>query len=208
VLLNGSALAINWAQANVPAIVEAWYPGQAAGTAIADVIFGDYNPGGRLPVTFYSSVNDLPPFEDYDMAGRTYRFFEGEPLYPFGHGLSYTSFEYSNLQTTRDILPKDGTINISVDVTNTGRRSGDEVVQLYVEYPDSDVDRPLKELKGFERISVDPGQTAVVEFVLPARELAYWNPDRQNWVVEARPIEIQIGASSTDIRLKRAVAVE
>jgi beta-glucosidase len=208
VLLNGSALAVSWADENVPAIVEAWYPGQAAGTAIADVLFGDYNPAGRLPVTFYKSVADLPPFDDYDMAGRTYRFFEGEPLYPFGHGLSYTTFEYSNLRTDTDTIPSDGEITVSLDVTNTGSRSGDEVVQLYVRYPNSDVDRPIKELKGFERISTDPGQTKSVAFKLPARELAYWSVDRHDWVVEAKPVEIQVGASSEDIRLSREMAVE
>jgi beta-glucosidase len=123
VLLNGSALAINWEARNIPAIVEAWYPGQAAGTAIADVLFGDYNPGGKLPVTFYKSVNDLPSFEDYHMKGRTYRYFQGEPLYPFGHGLSYTSFDYTDLRV-------DGKI-VSVNVTNTGKVDGEEVVQVY-----------------------------------------------------------------------------
>src|SRR2546425_3419193 len=110
VLLNGSALAVTWAQQHVPAIVEAWYPGQAGGTAIADVLFGDYNPGGRLPVTFYHSVNELPPFDDYRMAGRTYRFFQGEPLYPFGFGLSYTRFKYRKLRTSAKTFPADGAI--------------------------------------------------------------------------------------------------
>ncbi|HUF10326.1 MAG TPA: glycoside hydrolase family 3 C-terminal domain-containing protein, partial [Rhodothermales bacterium] len=208
VLLNGSALAVNWAQDNVPAIVEAWYGGQAAGTAIADVIFGDYNPAGRLPVTFYQSVADLPPFEDYSMSGHTYRFFEGEPLYPFGHGLSYTTFEYSNLQTNQESIARDGEITVTVDVTNTGLRSGDEVVQLYVRYLESDVDRPVKELKGFERISIDPGHTESVEFKVPVRELAYWDVDRKAWIVETKPVAIQVGASSADIRLSREINVE
>src|SRR5438067_12372754 len=127
VLLNGSALAVNWAQQHVPAIVEAWYPGQAAGSAIADVLFGDYNPGGRLPVTFYKSVDDLPPFDDYRMAGRTYRFFKGTPLYSFGYGLSYTTFAYKNLRTSADTLRAGDTITIRVDITNTGRRRSDDV---------------------------------------------------------------------------------
>ncbi|HET8657223.1 MAG TPA: glycoside hydrolase family 3 C-terminal domain-containing protein, partial [Longimicrobiaceae bacterium] len=126
VLLNGSALSVDWAQSHIPAIVEAWYPGQAAGTAIADVLFGDYNPAGRLPVTFYRSVNDLPPFEDYSMANRTYRYFAGTTLYPFGYGLSYTSFAYRNLRTDRDAFASGDTLRISVDVTNTGKRAGDE----------------------------------------------------------------------------------
>src|SRR5882724_6647812 len=121
VLLNGSALSINWEDKNIPAIVEAWYPGQAAGTAIADVLFGDYNPAGRLPVTFYRDTTDLPPFGDYRMAGRTYRFFEGTPLYPFGHGLSYTSFTYANLRTSADTLRAGDHITIRIDVANTGK---------------------------------------------------------------------------------------
>src|SRR5438132_8109720 len=137
VLMSGSAVAVSWAQEHVPAILEAWYPGQAGGTAIAQVLFGAYNPGGRLPVTFYRDVADLPPFEDYRMAGRTYRFFEGVPLYPFGYGLSYTTFRYERLRVSRDTLRGDDSMTVAVDVTNTGARGGDEVVQLYVRYPHS-----------------------------------------------------------------------
>ena len=149
VLMSGSAVAVNWAQDHVPAIVEAWYPGQASGTAIADVLFGDYNPAGRLPVTFYKSVNDLPPFDDYKMAGRTYRFFNGAPLYPFGFGLSYTTFAYKNIRTSAESMAKDGSVTVSVDVTNTGTRAGDEVVQLYVRHVGSSVERPKKDLRGY-----------------------------------------------------------
>jgi len=207
VLLNGSALAVNWAQENVPAIVEAWYPGQAAGTAIADVLFGDYNPAGRLPVTFYRSVDDLPPFENYNMAGRTYRFFEGEPLYPFGHGLSYTTFGYTNLRTSAEALAAGSTVTLSVDVTNTGSRAGDEVVQLYVRYPDSAVARPVKELKGFARITLQPGETKTVQLPLKADELRYWDAETDQWVLEGKPVQIQVGASSADIRLEHTVNV-
>src|SRR5439155_16272699 len=122
VLLNGSALAVNWAEQHVRATVETWYGGQAAGGALADVLFGDYNPGGRLPLTFYKSVADLPPFDDYRMEGRTYRFFTGTPLYPFGYGLSYTSFAYQNLRTSADTLAAGDTLTVRVDVTNTGKR--------------------------------------------------------------------------------------
>src|SRR2546427_753280 len=132
VLMSGSAVAVNWAQEHVPAIVEAWYGGQAAGSALADVLFGDYNPGGRLPVTFYTSVDDLPPFDDYRMAGRTDAVFQGAPLYPFGDGLSYTTFAYRNLRTSSARLRAADTLIVRVDVTNTGRRAGDEVAQLYV----------------------------------------------------------------------------
>ena len=207
VLLNGSALAVNWAQQHLPAIVEAWYPGQAAGTAIADVLFGDYSPGGRLPVTFYSSADDLPPFEDYRMAGRTYRFFKGTPLYPFGYGLSYTTFKYKNLRTSARTLPGDGTITVRVEVTNTGRRAGDEVVQLYVRHLGSAVERPNRDLRGYRRITLEPGETRRVEFPLAASSLAYWNPDAHRWVVEDEPVRIEVGASSADIRLATEIRV-
>jgi beta-glucosidase len=208
VLLNGSALAVNWADENVPAILEAWYPGQAAGTAIADVLFGDYNPGGRLPITFYRSVDDLPPFESYDMAGRTYRFFDGEALYPFGHGLSYTTFGYADLRTDPEGIAADGAITVSVNVTNTGDMAGDEVVQLYVAYPGSGVERPIRDLRGFDRVDLDPGETRTVTFELTGRDLAYWDPDADRWVVEEGRVRLEVGASSGDIRLEREIAVQ
>jgi beta-glucosidase len=207
VLLNGSALAVNWANENVPALLEAWYPGQAGGTAIADVLFGDYNPGGRLPITFYRSVDDLPPFEDYAMKGRTYRFFAGQPLYPFGHGLSYTTFTYDHLQTSADALPANDTITISVDVTNSGSRAGDEVVQLYIQHTGSTVERPRQELKGYRRIRLEAGETRSVQFRLAASALAYWDAAGDRWVVEEQPVRIRVGASSADIRVERTVTV-
>ena len=207
VLLNGSAVAVNWAQDHVPAIVEAWYPGQAAGTAIADVLFGDYNPGGRLPVTFYKSVTDLPAFDDYRMAGRTYRFFNGAPLYPFGHGLSFTTFAYKNLQTSADRLSSNGSITVRVDVTNTGSRAGDEVVQLYAQHVGSKVERPREDLRGYKRVALNPGQTKTVEFVVPASSLAYWDVATHAWVVEADTVRFRVGASSADIRLEKTVNV-
>src|SRR5436309_5930638 len=207
VLLNGSALAVGWAQQHVPAIVEAWYPGQAGGTAIADVLFGDYNPGGRLPVTFYKSVDDLPPFDDYRMEGRTYRFFKGTPLYPFGYGLSYTSFAYKQLRTSAGTLRADDTLTVRVDVTNTGQREGDEVVQLYVRHLGSRVTRPREDLRGYRRVTLRPGETRTVQFPLVAASLAYWNPDSHRWVVEDEPVEIAVASSSADLRLRRTVRV-
>jgi len=207
VLLNGSALAVNWAQQHVPAIVEAWYPGQAAGTAIADVLFGDYNPGGRLPVTFYSGLADLPPFEDYRMSGRTYRFFRGTPLYPFGHGLSYTTFRYKNLHTSAGRLPGDSAITVRVEVTNSGRRAGDEVVQLYIRHLGSAVERPNRDLRGYRRVTLEPGETRTVEFPLAASSLAYWDAKTHRWVVEDEPVRIEVGASSADIRLAKKIRV-
>ena len=208
VLLNGSALAINWADENVPAILEAWYPGQAAGTAIADVLFGDYNPAGRLPVTFYHSVEDLPPFDDYDMTNRTYRFFEGEPLYAFGHGLSYTSFEYGNLTLDRSALSAGESATVSLDITNTGGRDGDEVVQLYVSFPGSTIERPRKELKGFARVSVPAGDTARVDLPLKADDLRFWDVDAGGWALEPGEVTIMVGASSADVRLTGTISTK
>ena len=207
VLLNGSALAVHWAQEHVPAVVEAWYPGQAGGAALADVLFGDYNPGGRLPVTYYRSAADLPPFGDYAMRGRTYRFFGGTPLYPFGHGLSYTTFGYRNLATSAGTLVAGDTLRVRVDVTNTGRRVGDEVVQLYVRHPNSAVERPRRDLRGYQRVTLRPGQTRTVEFPLPAASLAYWDAGAHRWTLEGGPVQLEVGASSADVRLTRTVHV-
>jgi len=161
VLLNGSALAVNWAKDHIPAIVEAWYPGQSGGTAIADVLFGDYNPGGRLPVTFYKSVDQLPPFTDYSMKDRTYRFFKGEPLFPFGYGLSYSTFAYRNLRA-------EGT-NISVEVENTSSLLGEEVVQFFVKREGAAEDDPIRSLAGFQRIALKPRERKTVHFTLKAQ---------------------------------------
>ncbi len=200
VLLNGSALAVRWAAERVPAIVEAWYPGQAGGDALADVLFGDYNPGGRLPVTFYRSVDDLPPFEDYDMQGRTYRYFCGEPLFPFGHGLSYTIFELANLRLDRHEVPVGGQVNVSADVTNTGSRAGDTVVQLYVNHPAATVPRPIKELKGFLRIHLQPGEHRTVTFGLHTHQLGY-HDEALHYAVHPGPVQVWVGHSSQDLPL-------
>ena len=205
VLLGGSALAVNWADVHVPAILDAWYPGEEGGTAIADVLFGDVNPAGRLPVTFYKSVDQLPPFDDYNMAGRTYRYMTEEPLYPFGHGLSYTRFQYANLRIAPEQIGAGGHTTISLDVTNVGARAGDEVVQLYVRYPDSAVDRPVRELKGFARVHLAPGESTSVSFRLDASQLAYWAGD--GWFVEPGTVEVLVGGSSREIRLTGTLAV-
>ena len=207
VLLNGSALGVTWAQQHVPAILEAWYPGQAGGTAIADVLFGRYDPGGRLPVTFYRGVADLPPFDDYAMANRTYRYFGGVPLFPFGFGLSYTTFGYARLRASADTLRRGDTITVAVDVTNTGAREGDEVVQLYVRHPDSKVARPIRELRGFRRVALRPHETRTVRFPLDAAALAYWDTGTHGWAVEDGPVVVEVGASSADLRLERTITV-
>jgi beta-glucosidase len=205
VLLNGSAVAVNWAHDHVPAIVEAWYPGQAGGTAIADVLFGDYNPGGRLPVTFYKSVEQLPPFTDYAMKGRTYRFFEGQPLYPFGYGLSYTTFSYSNLK-----LPQQSAtgvdVPVSVEVRNTGSRDGEEVVQLYISRQDRAASEPIRSLEAFRRIPLRAGETKSVQFRLSPRQFSYIEKDRR--VAGPGTFDISVGGGQPaidDVRAKRAI---
>jgi beta-glucosidase len=207
VLLNGSALAVRWAREHIPAIVEAWYPGQAGGTALADVLFGDYNPAGRLPVTFYQRVEDLPPFTDYDMKGRTYRYFDGPVLFPFGHGLSYTTFAYDSLRFDRDSLAQGDTLAVSVVVSNIGNRAGEEVPQLYVQHPDSRVTRPRLDLRGYQRIALAPGERRTVVFRVPATALAWWNPDEHRWRLERETVRFAVGASSADLRLDGSVLV-
>ena len=193
VLLNGSALAVNWANDNLPAIIEAWYPGQAGGDAIADVLFGDYNPGGRLPVTFYRSVDDLPDFEDYRMAaGHTYRYFRGEPLYPFGHGLSYTSFAYSDLALSAGRIAAGESVTVQVEVENVGQRVGDEVVQLYVRDVVASVPVPLRQLQGFQRVQLAPGERTTVTFTLTPRQMSLIT-DEGARVVEPGKFEIALG---------------
>ncbi|MDQ3818356.1 MAG: glycoside hydrolase family 3 C-terminal domain-containing protein, partial [Acidobacteriota bacterium] len=171
VLMNGSALAVNWADQNVGAIVEAWYPGEEGGTALADVLFGDYNPSGRLPVTFYKSVSQLPPFDDYRMQGRTYRYFKDSPLYPFGFGLSYTKFKYGNLRLNASKVRAGESVRVSAEVENIGERAGDEVVELYVTDSAASVPVPIRSLKGFNRIFLKPGEKRRVSFTLEAEQL-------------------------------------
>ena len=207
VLMSGSALAVTWAQRHVNAIVEAWYPGQAAGLAIADVLFGDYNPGGRLPVTFYRSTADLPPFGDYAMAGRTYRFFTGKPLYAFGYGLSYTKFKYSHLTTSAKTLAASDSLSVAVDVKNDGKVRGDEVVQLYVRHEGSRVPRPRLDLRGYRRITLDPGQSRRVSFTLPGASLAWWDSTAQRWTVEQDRVRLQVGGSSDADRAHTTISV-
>jgi beta-glucosidase len=208
VLTTGSALAVEWAHQNVPAILVAWYPGQRGGNAIADVLFGDVNPSGRLPVTFYRSVNQLPPFTDYNMKGRTYRYFDGDPLYPFGHGLSFTRFDYSDLRLDKSEIGKNDSLAVSAIVKNTGERAGHEVVQLYINALRPQVPMPLKDLRGFERIALNPGEQKRVNFQLtPATAVARYDEAAKAYVVDSGEYEIGIGASSRDIRLTGRVRV-
>jgi len=192
VLLSGSALAVNWANDHVAAVVQAWYPGEEGGAAIADVLFGDYNPAGRLPVTFYKSVDQLPPFENYHMDGRTYRFFKGEPLYPFGHGLSYTRFKYSGFTVSSPRVSATQSVTVSATVENTGMREGDEVVQLYLTDVAASVRIPIRSLAGVRRIRLKPGERRVVEFTIEPRQLAVITDDGRT-VVEPGEFKVTIG---------------
>lgn len=190
VMMTGSAIAIPWEAANLPAIVNTWYGGQAAGTAIADVLFGDYNPAGRLPVTFYSKDEDLPDFNDYSMENRTYRYFKGKPLFEFGHGLSYTTFRYDQLNLPQSISAgKD--VSVSVRVTNTGDRDGDEVIQLYVSHQNSGVRAPAKALKGFQRVFLKKGESRELTFKLRAIDLTLVSADG---TVRQQPGKISVSA--------------
>lgn len=202
VLINGSAITMmNWID-KVGAVVEAWYPGEEGGNAIADVLFGDYTPGGKLPITFPRFVGQLPLYYNHLPTGRGYDYIDmsGTPLFPFGYGLSYTTFEYSNLRVTPKRISSSGKVTISLDVTNTGSYKGDEVVQLYIHDVVASVARPVKELKGFKRISLVPGETKKVTFSLSAKQLGFYNANMK-FVVEPGEFDVMIGSSSEDIRL-------
>ncbi|MGE5394820.1 MAG: glycoside hydrolase family 3 C-terminal domain-containing protein, partial [Candidatus Saccharibacteria bacterium] len=191
VLINGSALSINYAAENMDAILTAGYPGQQGGNAVADVLFGDYNPAGRLPVTYYKSVEQLPAFENYDMEGRTYRYFRQQPLYPFGFGLSYTTFTYSDLKLAKEAKAGEP-VNVSVKVTNSGDRDGDEVVELYITDEKASTPRPIRSLEGFKRISLKKGESKEVSFTLEPRALSMIN-DKDKQVVEPGWFTISVG---------------
>ena len=192
VLTSGSALAVNWAQQHAAAILEAWYPGEEGGTAVADVLSGDYNPAGRLPVTFYQSVVQLPPFGNYSMAGRTYRYFTEPPLYAFGYGLSFSSFSYSDAKVSPAQVAADGTVTVSVGVTNTSSLPGDEVVQLYLAHPGVD-GAPIRALAGFRRIRLDAAASETVNFPLRDRDLSIVDEAGVRRIVPGA-VEVWIGA--------------
>ena len=199
VLLNGSAVSFDNEIKSLPAILEAWYPGQEGGTAIADIIFGDYNPGGKLPITFYRSIDQIPAFDNYDMQGKTYRFFRDTPLYPFGYGLSYTQFSY-RITELPESVPCGIPVDLTVEITNTGHMEGDEVVQLYVTLPDASFPVPVKSLQGFKRIHLKPGESQPVRFTLVPEQMASLD-DNQVWVVEPGEVLIETGGTVQSVRL-------
>ena len=196
ILNSGSAMAVNWAHEYLPAIIQAWYPGQSGGLAVADVLFGDYNPAGRLPVTFYRSVSQLPPFRDYSMAGHTYRYFQGDPLYAFGYGLSYTKFEYDRLLIPENVKTGES-VTLTVQVHNTGCKAGDEVVQLYVKDIAASVPVPIWSLQGFQRVHLYPGQTKTLAFSIQPEQLSVITDDLKR-VVEPGEFHIAVGGGLPD----------
>ncbi|HWT66126.1 MAG TPA: glycoside hydrolase family 3 C-terminal domain-containing protein [Terracidiphilus sp.] len=209
VLVASFPYAINWSQAHVPAILHMAHASQDEGTALAAVLFGEYNPGGHLVTTWPRSLDQVPPMMDYDIRhGRTYMYFKGEPLYPFGYGLSYTTFAFAKLRTSAPRVAKDGTVTVSVDVTNTGERDGDAVVQMYVAHPKSAVARPREELKGFKRVALKAHETRTVEIRLKAATLAYWDEKAKALRVEAEPLKVLVGDSSAHLPLDTTITVE
>lgn len=208
VLVTSFPVALPWAADNVSTILHLTHNSQELGTALAEVLLGDAEPGGRLVQTWPRSLEQLPPLLDYDIRhGRTYMYFQGEPQYPFGHGLSYTSFSYSGLRTSGDRLARDGFLDVSLDVSNTGTRAGEDVVQLYVAFPASRVSRPVRELRGFERVRLAAGETKTVSLRVAAADLAYWDVARHAWTVEAGPVELLVGRSSSPAALTQRKTV-
>ena len=195
-LTNGSALSLNWASEHVPAILEAWYPGEAGGTAVSEALAGDFSPAGRLPVTFYKSVQQLPPFDDYSMANRTYRYFSGDPLYPFGYGLTYTTFSYSSPKVSQQSVMANGSVTLSADVTNRGAMASDEVVQLYLTH-EGVAGAALKELHGFQRIHLARGESRTVTFTLRDRDLSIVDADGKRRIANG-PVRVWIGGGQPE----------
>jgi beta-glucosidase len=199
---SGSAIALPWEAANLPAILQVWYPGEEGGRAVADVVFGDVSPAGRLPVTFYRSTSDLPAFDDYSMSNRTYRYFNGQPLFAFGHGLSYTKFDYSNPGIDDPFYSPGGTVKLSFTLKNTGARAGDEVAQVYFRHVNSALPQPRLALCGFVRVHLEQRQRVNVAVNIPAERFRYWDTAGKQYAVEPGDYELMIGGASDDIRLR------
>ena len=209
VLVSSFPFTINWSQENVPAILHITNNSQELGNGLADVIFGNYNPAGRTNQTWVKSIADLPPMMDYNIRnGRTYMYAKEKPLYPFGYGLSYTDFSYSKLNTSSSILKKDEILKISTEIKNIGKSDGEEVIQLYVSFPNSKVSRPLKQLKGFERVMIKAGESKTVTFAINPTNLAYWNTDRHAFEIESGKINLMIGSSSENIKLTKQIIIK
>ncbi|HUZ08114.1 MAG TPA: glycoside hydrolase family 3 C-terminal domain-containing protein, partial [Candidatus Paceibacterota bacterium] len=204
---SGSAMAMPWEVKNLPAILQAWYPGEQGGQAVAEVLFGDVNPSGHLPVTFYKATTDLPAFTNYSMADRTYRYFNGTPEFAFGHGLSYTEFTFRDGSLDSEEIAPNGTARVSFTIRNSGKLAGDEVAQVYFRHVNSAAPQPKLALCGFVRVHLDPGQTGNITIEIPAERLRYWDTDTKQYVVEPGKYEFLIGAASDDIRLKLPMTI-
>ena len=209
VLIASFPYAINWTKENVPAIVHMTHNSEELGNGLADILFGDANPGGRLVHTWPTSLDQLPPMMDYDIRhGRTYMYFKDQPLFPFGYGLSYTTFEYSNLRLSSKQIRRDSSLVVRFEIKNTGNRSGDEVAQLYVRYPNSSVERPKQQLAGFKRVTLSPGEKKTVEIPLNPNTFSYWNVQRHQFEIEPGSVDVMVGSSSALIRFSDTLLIE
>ncbi|MCX6271656.1 MAG: glycoside hydrolase family 3 C-terminal domain-containing protein [Bacteroidetes bacterium] len=208
VVMGGSCISLGEVADMADAVIFAWYPGEQGGNAVADILFGDENPSGRLPVTFYKSIYDLPAFSDYNMKGRTYRYFEGKPLYPFGFGLSYTTFDYSLINLRNNIVRPGEKVNVEFTLANTGNSKGEEVVQLYISRMDPEERDARESLKAFERVSLNPGESRKVILSFNSNDLMTWNLKKKGWELRPGVCEIRIGASSEDIRLRKEIMIK
>jgi beta-glucosidase len=204
---SGSAIALPWEAEHLPAILQVWYPGEEGGRAAGEVLFGEVNPSGHLPVTFYRATADLPSFTDYSMSNRTYRYFSGKPLYAFGHGLSYTRFAFKSGKLESKIVPASGTVKVMFTLKNTGKRDGDDVAQVYFHHVNSSVPQAKLALCGFTRVSLKRGESKKITIEVPAQRLQYWDTQKKQYVVEPGDYEILIGAASDDIRLKLPMTI-
>jgi beta-glucosidase len=208
IMVSSFPYAINWSNEHVPAILHVSQSSQEMGNAMADVIFGKVSPAGRLVQTWITSIDQLPPILDYNIRnGRTYMYIKNEPLFPFGFGLTYTSFRYSGLKVDRNAIKNNETVNLTFDLQNIGNYDSDEVTQLYVSFPDSKIERPGIALKGFKRVYVDKGGTVKVTIPIKASDLTFWDPDKQKFVLEEGRIKYFIGSSSNDFKLNGEIMV-
>ncbi|MCK5835432.1 MAG: glycoside hydrolase family 3 C-terminal domain-containing protein, partial [Lentisphaeria bacterium] len=203
---SGSAMAMPWEAKNLNAVLQAWYPGQSGGTAVADILFGKYNPSGCLPVTFYNSTKELPPFEDYSMKNRTYRFFKQKPLFAFGHGLSYTKFKFSEMNLFSDLVSATGAIELTVKVKNTGPVDGEKVVQIYAVPVAKTATTPLKSLVGFKSVKVKAGETVLVSLKIPTKRLALWNEKLQKMAPQAE-YTLHVASASDNFHLNKTIHI-
>ena len=204
---SGSAIALPWEAENVRAILQAWYPGEEGGRAVAEILFGDVNPSGHLPVTLYRATADLPDFTDYSMSNRTYRYFNGKPLYAFGYGLSYTRFDFKSGKLESKKIAAEGTAKVTFTLKNSGKRDGDEVAQIYFRHLNSAVPQPKLALCGFSRVHLKGGESTKVTIEVPSQRLQYWDTNKKQYVVEPGEYEFLVGAASDDIRLKLPMTI-